>query len=71
MDTIPLSSQAIDRMLLDGSAELSVVYCAMMLVASSLSIYTPIVCVLALLVAICVPFIDGLLTDGTFYYKDF
>jgi len=34
-------------------------------------VYTPIVCVLALLVAICVPFIDGLLTDGTFYYKDF
>ena len=32
--------------------------------------YTPIVCILALLVALCAPPISGLIADGRFYFKD-
>ncbi|MBQ7323470.1 MAG: cadmium-translocating P-type ATPase [Clostridia bacterium] len=33
-------------------------------------VYTPVVCILALLIAILGPFADGLLTEGLFYFKD-
>lgn len=33
--------------------------------------YTPIVCVLALIIAVCVPPLVGLATEGKFFYKDF
>lgn len=40
-------------------------------IAKFARIYTPIVCILALLMAVCAPLLGGLIMDGQFYFKDF
>lgn len=40
-------------------------------IAKFAKIYTPIVCILAVLMAVCMPLLGGLIADGQFYFKDF
>ncbi len=40
-------------------------------IAKFAKFYTPIVCILALLVAVGAPFLHGMIADGRFYFKDF
>lgn len=40
-------------------------------IAKFANIYTPIVCILAVFMALCAPLADGLIMDGQFYFKDF
>ena len=40
-------------------------------IAKFAKFYTPIVCAVALVLAVCAPLINGLIVDNSFYFKDF